>query len=113
MILCALLLTSGASAQQSPQPAWTEVQGYVSVLREHVPWPSPENVVRDLRSSDDEARLKALLLLGLSDGQAHILDWSDTTPARVIDRHVAMPDQVQLTYAALGEDDTRQAIVAV
>ena len=39
--------------------------------------------------------------------------WSQTSDSHVIGKVVLTPDQVRLTYAALGEDATQQAILAV
>jgi hypothetical protein len=57
--------------------------------------------MRDLRSADDAVRLKALHLLGLNDGLGH-------EQGRVVS-----PDRIELTYAALAEDATQQAVISV
>ena len=90
-----------------------EDDGYISVVRDHVRWVSPEEVVRDLRSKDEKVRLGALERLGFTDEQAHTTVWSQTSDSHVIGKVVLTPDQVRLTYAALGEDATQQAIFAV
>ena len=84
--------------------------GYLDVTEERVSWPAPETIVHDLLSSDDETRLKALRLLGLADQEAHTTEWSGGQSSKVA---VATPDRVQLTYAALGRDNTRQAVLAI
>lgn len=76
--------------------------GSLVVSREHMGWPSPESLVRDLRSQDEEVRLKALSLIGVPDKVARPML---TAP------RIAMAEQVELRYAALGGDETQQAIV--
>jgi hypothetical protein len=53
-----------------------EELGYTVVNHDRVRWPSPESALKDLRSPDDETRLNALKLAGLSDQQAHEAAWS-------------------------------------
>lgn len=108
-----LLATLIADPQQRAKSAFIEVQGNVAVGTTHVRWSSPEAVVRDLRSSDLQTRLRALLLLGFTDDQAHVETWSQVSPAKDMGKTVVTPDQIQLTYASLGEDSTQQAILAV
>jgi hypothetical protein len=66
-------------------------------------WPNPETVLRDLRSPDDNTRLNALHLVGLTDEQARPFDGSGS---------VVHPRQMELRYAAIGDDATLQAILA-
>lgn len=98
---------------QKPSSFDKEDDGYIFVLRDHVRWVSPEAVISDLRSKDEKIRLAAFERLGFTDEQAHRTAWSQTPPGHEIGKVVLTPDQVRLTYAALGEDATQQAIVAV
>jgi hypothetical protein len=93
------------------QAATKDDFGQLSVRLEHMAWPSPASIVRDLRSQDDGVRFKALLLLGVSEKLARIPVWSNTTPSVVTGSEVVKPEQVELRYAALGSDETQQAIV--
>jgi len=88
--------------------------GYTVVNRDHVLWPSPESVLTDLRSANEETRLKALKLAGLSDQQAHEAIWSpgNEGPSKVIGQAVVTPSRTELMYAALGEGASEQAIIA-
>lgn len=109
-----LLLVANLPTQQSP-PKATEDFGYLNVIEEHVSWPAPETIVNDLLSSDDATRLKAMRLLGLDDRQAHWHERFQVSPSGPVTERVVVraPDQVQLTYAALGRDKTQQAIIAI
>ncbi|MBZ5512634.1 MAG: hypothetical protein LAN70_15905 [Acidobacteriia bacterium] len=108
-----VLLVSAVAVAQEPKPAVGEEVGYLGMRREHVRWPTPESVARDLRSSDEQTRLNAFHLLGLTDQQVQLAVWSQTSPSQIVGNKVATPDQVRLAYAALGEDATQQAILAV
>ena len=108
-----VLLVSAFAVAQEPKPAFSEEVGYLGVRREHVRWPTSESVARDLRSSDEQTRLNAFHLLGLTDQQAQLAVWSQTSPSQIVGNKVVTPDQVRLVYAALGEDATQQAILAV
>jgi hypothetical protein len=66
-----------------------------------------------LRSKDDKVRLQALHLVGFTDQEAHDTIWAQTSPTKVIGEAVVTPDQIELEYAALGEDATQEAILAV
>jgi hypothetical protein len=97
------------------QPARSvEDDSYLNANREHVAWPTPQSVLDDLRSADDITRLAALMLMGLSDQQAHRTVWASTNDgsAKVIGQVVISPERVQLMYAAIGEDASQQAILA-
>ena len=61
-------------------------------------WASPESVVRDLRSADVGTRAKALRLFGYPEAEM---------------QDVPKPDQIELRYAAIGDDATLQAIAAI
>ncbi len=111
--LAVLLLLVPWAAQGQALPTFGEEVGYLGVRREHVAWPAPESLVAQLRSGDSQVRLKALLLIGVTEEQAHHVVWAQTSPTKVIGQKVATPDQVQLTYAALGSDAGQQAIIAV
>jgi hypothetical protein len=108
-----LVLVALSAAAQGLKPAPAEDFGYLDVRHDHVQWPPPESLARDLRSKNDEVRLKALQLLGFTEQQARVSIWAQTSPTRVIGEAVITPDQIELEYAALGEDATQQAILAV
>ena len=82
--------------------------------REHAIWLSPESVLNDLRSPNDETRLKALKLSGLSDQEAHHAVWSQANDgtSKIVGQAVATPKRTQLMYAAIGEDANQQAVIA-
>lgn len=105
-----LLLLALPPFSQGVKPAAAEDTGYVYFTREHVSWPSPESLVRDLRSPDTQVRLKALLLAGFSEEQAHATIYSQTQP---VGEAVLTPDRIELEYAALGEGPSQQAILAI
>ena len=115
LCLCAfcgiLTLTSLAVAQSAKS---VEDESYVFLDRKHVSWPSPESVLNDLRSPNDEARLNALKLAGLTDEQSHEAVWSSghDSPAKIIGQDVVTPSRTQLMYAALSESASEQAIIA-
>jgi hypothetical protein len=112
-LISVLLLTSVAAAAQEVKPAVATDLGYLYVNQKHVLWPSPESIAKDLRSKDAGVRREALRLLGFADQQAHVQIWAQTQPTRVLGEAVVTPDQIELEYAALGEDATQQAILAV
>jgi hypothetical protein len=108
-----LLISLSAAAQEStPAPA-AEDSGYLEVSHDHTPWPTPELLVKDLRSKDDKVRLQALRLLGFAEQETHTTIWAQTSPTKVIGEAVVTPDQIELEYAALGEDATQQVILSV
>ena len=98
---------------QTPQPPAHQEIGSLELNYERAAWTTPESVAASLRSSDDQERRKGFLLLGLTDKQFLVNDWSNTNPSHMVGQHVAIPDQVRLTYAALGADATLGAILAV
>lgn len=112
-LISVLLLTAVAAAAQGAKPAAATELGYVYVSQKHVRLPSPESIANDLRSKDAGVRLGALRLLGFADQQARVKIWAQTQPTRVLGEAVVTPDQIELEYAALGEDATQQAILAV
>jgi hypothetical protein len=87
--------------------------GYLDVRREPAEWPTPERLVSQLRSSDDQVRLNALRLMGLTDKEAYHSIWSQTSPSTVVGQKLLKPDDIRLMYAALGPDSTQQAVIAV
>lgn len=89
----ALMPFAGAIAQQAPPDD-------LFFNREHAEWPSPETLVRDLHSQREETRIKALRLFGLADPQLRL--FSASTGVRI-----------DLQYAALGDDGSLQAVVAL
>ena len=88
--------------------------GYADVNQEHAAWPSPESVLGDLRSTNIDARLKALKTAGLTEQQAHEAIWSvgKVAPSKITGGAVIAPDRVELVYAALGEGSEQQAVLA-
>ncbi len=87
--------------------------GYTYVSHDHIRWTSPDAIVNGLRSTDEQVRLKALLLLGVTDKEAHVAVWGNTSPSTVIGNRVVVADEVKLVYASLGEDATQYAVVSV
>ena len=71
--------------------------GSLEVNHEHAAWPAPESIVRDLRSSNEDLRLKAMAAVSVPEGL----------------RRASRPEQIELRYAALGSDETQQAVIAV
>jgi hypothetical protein len=108
-----LVLLCVTAAAQEPKPAGAEDTGYLYIKRTHTAWPSPESLVQDLRSRDDDVRLKALRVLGFAEQETHVEIWSQTQPSRRVGQAVVTPDRIGMSYAALGEDAIQQAIVAV
>jgi hypothetical protein len=89
------------AAQLSQSTAQTDL-GDLVIGRDHVKWPSPESLVKNLRSRNEDLRSEAFLLLGTpGQGDTEVTDTS------------GISDQVQLRYAALGADNAEHAIVAV
>ncbi len=76
-------------------------------------WPEPETVVQHLRSPDPQTRQAALLLFGLPENELQQRVWSQTSPSHDAGKGIILPDQAQLKYAAVGENFTQQAIVAI
>jgi len=113
LVLLLLLLPAAWLRAQQSNPSFSEnPRGSIEVDHKHVPWPSPEVMVADLRSHDDPTRLKALERLGYAD-MAYTPVWSEGDNSTVIGKRLITPDEVRLTYAALGSDATQQAILAV
>jgi len=99
---------------QATNPTIESIDATV-IDREHVDWASPEGVLNGLRSSNDETRLNALKLAGLSDQQAHHAIWSQGNegPSKVIGQEVVTPSRTQLMYASIGDDAAQQAILVL
>jgi hypothetical protein len=108
-----LVLVCVTVAVQKSKSAGPEDPGYLHVDHTHTAWHSPESLVHDLHSNDDGIRLKALHLLGLGDQESHVEVWSQTQPSRLVGQAVVTPDRVEVSYAALGEDASQEAVVAV
>ena len=102
-------------AKQAMKTPWSDEVGNLVSRYDQAAWPAPEALLQDLRSPQDETRLQALQLVGLTDQQAHHAVWgqAQTTPPKVIGQIIAIPDQIQLLYAVLGGDGIQQAIIAV
>jgi len=110
--LIALVILPGvlliAQDPRNPQP---EASDAIGIDHIHRAWPSPEALTGDLRSPDDQVRLKALQILGVSDQDSHETDFGPS--GKPTGSHVAVPEQVLLRYAAIGRDATSAAILAV
>lgn len=84
------------AAQVSTNPANNDFYG-LELSHHHAEWPSPETLVRNLRSLDNAARRNALLMIGVPNEGAN--SW--------------VPNEVELRYAALGTTEDKQAILTV
>jgi hypothetical protein len=105
--------TLGQQTKAAAKAEWGEEFGYLGSRHDHAAWPTPEVLARDLHSSDDETRRKAFHLMGLDDTDVRREVWSNTTPSVVVGSKLVVPDQIRLTYAALGESDTQEAVIAI
>jgi hypothetical protein len=100
--LCAVALVFAVplrSPIQTETPNEEPDLGSLIFDRTEVVSPAPESLVKDLRSEDDARLTKALGLLGI--------------PQRQLPSAAEIPEEVQLRYAALGTDQTEQAIISV
>lgn len=113
-LLPGILVALGSLAFAQAAKSTIESIDDTVIDREHATWPSPESVLNDLRSPNDETRLKALKLAGLDDRQALHAVWSQVNDgtSKIIGQAVATPKRVQLMYAAIGEDASQQAVIA-
>jgi len=112
MLASMLLLLSSPLCAQSPLKD-TDDTGELTVTNSRVSWPRPEEVLADLRSANDDTRLHAMYLIGVSDKEAHRNVWAQTSPTKILGQKVVTPDQIQLKYAVLGTDETKAAVLAV
>src|SRR5260370_36028359 len=71
--------------------------GGLEINHEHAAWPAPESIVRDLRSSNEDVRLKAMAAVRVPEGL----------------KRVTRPEPIELRSAALRSYDTQQALVAI
>lgn len=101
-----------ATAQQASTVFGVNVD-HANANWDHAKWPAPEAVANDLRSANEETRVKALELIGFTDEQVHRPVWSQGTPTQSIGTKAVTPDEIRLTYAAIGDSETKQAILAV
>jgi hypothetical protein len=108
-----LLVFAIAAPAQPPSKPFGQDLGYLGFEATRQAWPSPEVVAAGLRSHDDRERLKALLLLGFTIDQAKVYVVDQKTGKQLEEKQVDPVDVVQLSYAALGTDDTLDAILAV
>lgn len=83
-------------AQVSTDPANKDFWG-LKLSHDHAAWPTPESLVADLRSLDQQTRFAALAALGITDDEA-----KNRTP-----------NEVLLRYASIGTTDEKQAVIAV
>jgi hypothetical protein len=104
--MAVLLLVTAPLVPQQKQVEF----GQLSMVSGNAAWPNPESVVRDLHSSNEEVRSKALSAVGVSAALRRKL-WHRDDGTSVYAVNAA--EQVELRYAALGSDDSQQAIVAV
>jgi len=83
------------AAQLSKSTAQTDL-GDLGMGRDHVKWPSPESLVENLRSQNEDLRSEGFLLLGApAQAGTEVTDTSGTS------------DQVQLRYAARPKQNGR------
>jgi hypothetical protein len=92
---CGLVHAQWPGVEFKPEPGTVALHSRY----DHAVWGSPESLVRDLRSDNEDVRSKALLAFGYPGAQLN-----DEIPA---------PDQLQLRFAPIGEDKTLQAIVVI
>ncbi len=77
----------------------------------HVDWPAPETLLQDLRSADNQTRLKALTLLGVKHPEIPVEANPKTgSPAKTI---VKEADESELRYGSLDASTDQQAIIGV
>jgi hypothetical protein len=77
----------------------------------HANWPSPETLLKNLRSVDDQTRLKALTLLGVTHTGGPVEANPKTgSPTKTI---VKDADESELRYGSLGAGNDQQAIIGV
>ena len=89
--LLVLFALSGAVRQSRPAvPADT---GYLYVTHQHLRWPSPQSLIADSHSKDDQARWEALLLFGFAAQEAPVKVYSQPSAVR---EAVVTPDRVEL-----------------
>src|ERR1700676_456134 len=110
ILLCLLLVPLTASAQEKDR--YEEI-GHLGLLRVRAQWPSPESLVRNLRSENEDVRLKALHLVGVPDLLIHRAVYAPDPSAKVIGSAVRRPELIELRYASLADDSSEQAILAV
>ncbi|HUA00105.1 MAG TPA: hypothetical protein VMB02_07225 [Candidatus Aquilonibacter sp.] len=103
-----LLLSSPLAAQTS---AGNQQADELQLSHVHVDWPAPETLLRDLRSTDDQTRFKALTLLGVKHpGFPVDADPKTGSPAKTIVRDA---DESELRYGSLGASNDQEAIIGV
>jgi hypothetical protein len=84
---------------QASEPNPKADLGSIELNYAHLPWPTPESLIRSLQADDEQTRIRALVQMGVpKEGLAKIDE---------------KPSEVQLLYASLGTNDQQQAIVAV
>lgn len=96
LLAFALALSSGARAAGHTA---MEDFGHIALIRDHVAWPSPEEVLRGLRDSDGRKRGEAFDSMGIGSASTGI--------------GTAIPHQVALRFAPLGPRSAQQAILTV
>src|SRR5258708_9692731 len=101
IVFMLLAFPFSCAAQLSKSTAQTDL-GDLVVGRDRVKWPSPESLVKNLRSQNEDLRSEAFLLLG-TPAQADT-EVTDTS---------GISNQVQLRYAALAADTVEHPVLAV
>jgi hypothetical protein len=108
------LLGGSVITGQTPNSADFQEFGYLSVEHSRAPWPSPETVTRDLHSTDQTVRLNALKLIGIPERLQHKAIFStNSSPTTVIGEEVITPDQIDIRFTRLGEDQSLHAVLSV
>jgi len=102
----ALLTLLPTRAQQPP----IEIE-QLYIDRKHADIAAPESIVRDLRSSNEDLRQKALAVVGVPEVLRRKLTYENPTSMPVL--ATVKPEQIELRYAALGSGDLQQAILAI
>jgi hypothetical protein len=108
-----LIASMAYSARAQLAPVFDQSVDDLEISRAHAQWPAPESIVGDLRSTGTQTRLAALHQMGVADDFAYIDEWSDTAPSHVGGKKLVTPDEVRLTYAAIGDSADQQAIVTM
>lgn len=100
MSFCLLALSSFLLLGAAPEGTGAEADlGPLTMDYSHVPWPPPEQLLGDLRATEDEVRGRALALIGV--------------PEKLGSNDFGAIDETMLRYATLGDNEALQAIVGV
>jgi hypothetical protein len=100
VLIAVLILTAGHSAAATASDQAPKVDiGDLNHGKDHVRWPAPESLVKNLYSDDDQTRLHAIVQI--------------TASKEPLSQYFQTPSEVELRYAALGTSQVQQAIVAI